>query len=221
MQLLENVFCYIWDGYENNCNSFFFHDEINVLIDPGHGSLTDKLVAHMAADGWSPEDVDLVVNTHAHLDHCEGNARFLHDDRVIAAVHPLDAQYYPLEGAHLMRALGREAPPLCLGGFLQEDIRLGKITLQVIHTPGHTPGGICLYWPEGKVLVTGDTVFAGSIGRTDFPGADARQMRESLERLTALDVEYLLPGHNDLVQGRERVRKNFMLIQHLFYPMLE
>ncbi|MBI2876672.1 MAG: MBL fold metallo-hydrolase [Candidatus Tectomicrobia bacterium] len=220
MQLLENVYAYLWDGYENNCNSFFFHDEINVLIDPGHTCFTDRLIFAMAADGWRPEDVDLVVDTHAHLDHCEGNARFLHADTVIAAMHPADLRYYEHEGAQLMRALGREAPPLALGGVLQEEIRLGRITLQVIPTPGHTPGGVCLYWPQGRVLVSGDTLFNGSIGRTDFPGADARQMRESLERLGTLEVEYLLPGHNDLVSGREQVRENFTRIQHFFFPML-
>jgi glyoxylase-like metal-dependent hydrolase (beta-lactamase superfamily II) len=135
-------------------------------------------------------------------------------------MHPIDEQYYHNGGARLMRAMGREAPPLTLGGFLQEEICLGKITFQVIHTPGHTPGGVCLYWPEGKVLVSGDTLFSHSIGRTDFPGADPRKMRESLENLAALDAEYILPGHNDLVQGREQVQKNFTMIQHLFFPML-
>ena len=220
MQLVENFYCYLWDGYENNCNSYFIRDEISVLIDPGHARFTEHLVAQMAADGWRPEDVDLIINTHAHLDHCEGNGRFLHEDTVIAAIHPADEQYYYREGAQLLRALGQDLPPLLLGGYLQDEVRLGQTTLQIIPTPGHTPGSVCLYWPAGKVLIAGDTLFDRAIGRTDLPGGNARQLRESLERLAALDIEYILPGHNTVIQGKERVQENFALIQRLFFPLL-
>ncbi|GIX48833.1 MAG: MBL fold metallo-hydrolase [Candidatus Tectimicrobiota bacterium] len=220
MQLVANVYGYLWDGYENNCNSYLIVDDITVLIDPGHTRFTERLVAKLAADGWRPQDIDCVINTHAHLDHCEGNGRFLHDDTVIAAMHPADVQYYHEEGAQLLRALGQEPPPLLLGGFLQDEVRLGKTRWQVIPTPGHTPGSVCLYWPEGKVLIAGDTLFERAIGRTDLPGGDARQLRESLRRLASLDVEYLLPGHNDILRGRERVQENFALIQQAFFPLL-
>jgi len=72
----------------------------------------------------------------------------------------------------------------------------------VIHTPGHSPGSICLYEPGKKWLFSGDTVFAyGSFGRVDLPGGSARELIKSLEMLSRLDVENLYPGHEEVVEG--------------------
>ena len=91
---------------------------------------------------------------------------------------------------------GARSPGIVPDTILHDGDRIGS--LRVIHTPGHTPGGICLYDPEAKLLFSGDTVFTGgSFGRYDFPGGDRKALGASIERLAALDVEGLYPGHGE------------------------
>jgi len=105
--------------------------------------------------------------------------------------------------------------------FLQEGgLLIGDRDFLVIHTPGHSPGSVCLYWRQQKVLFTGDVVFNQSIGRTDLPGGSGRQLKESISRLAELDVEVLCPGHGDVVAGRENVRKNFKMIKDFWFSYL-
>ena len=84
-------------------------------------------------------------------------------------------------------------------------------------TPGHSPGSISLYLEEDKILVTGDVVFAGSIGRTDFPGGSPALLRKSIDELSRLDVECLVPGHStemgSIIIGKDKVRRNFYKIK--------
>ena len=89
----------------------------------------------------------------------------------------------------------------------------GGLTAQVIATPGHTPGGACFLFAEQKLLLTGDTLFAGSCGRTDFPGGDMAAMRESLRRLASLPPETrVIPGHGEETTiGRERATNPYMM----------
>ena len=87
-------------------------------------------------------------------------------------------------------------------------------------TPGHSPGSICLYWPDRKVLFTGDVVFNQSIGRTDLPGGSSGDLKKSIIRLSKLDVEYLLTGHGEMVTGREKVQENFHMIQDYWFNYL-
>jgi glyoxylase-like metal-dependent hydrolase (beta-lactamase superfamily II) len=94
---------------------------------------------------------------------------------------------------------GERAPPVPATRLLNDGDRVGG--LLVIHTPGHTPGGICLYDTEARDLISGDTVFTdGGFGRTDLPGGDETALRHSLERLGALDVKGLYPGHGSPVE---------------------
>ena len=70
------------------------------------------------------------------------------------------------------------------------------LEVEIIETPGHTPGGVCYYFPKDKLLLSGDTLFAGSVGRTDLPGGDMATLMDSLQKLTALpDDTLVIPGH--------------------------
>ncbi|MBU4246176.1 MAG: MBL fold metallo-hydrolase, partial [Nanoarchaeota archaeon] len=80
-------------------------------------------------------------------------------------------------------------------------IKSGDLKLKVIHTPGHTKGSICLYDEKNKILFSGDTVFAGSFGRVDFPGSSSREMKQTLEKLSKLEIDKILPGHGEIVWG--------------------
>jgi hydroxyacylglutathione hydrolase len=104
------------------------------------------------------------------------------------------------------------------------ELNLGKqLTLQVINTPGHTPGSISLYWAEKRLVITGDLLFYGGVGRTDF-GGDGKELKQSIERLMELDIEYVLPGHStemgSIIQGRDKVQENFTAIRASYFPML-
>ena len=93
-------------------------------------------------------------------------------------------------------------------------------TFQVLLAPGHSPGSICLYWPDKRVLVTGDVVFNQGIGRTDLPGGNGKLLKESIKKLAALEVEYLLPGHGEIVAGKKSVDANFNIIETQWFGYL-
>jgi glyoxylase-like metal-dependent hydrolase (beta-lactamase superfamily II) len=114
--------------------------------------------------------------------------------------------------------LGGEASQVTPFFYLEEgDLSLGsadkRVAAKVLLTPGHSPGSISLYLEDDKILVTGDVVFAGSIGRTDLPGGSPSLLRKSIDRLSQLDVEHLVPGHStemgSVISGKEKVRRNF------------
>jgi glyoxylase-like metal-dependent hydrolase (beta-lactamase superfamily II) len=105
--------------------------------------------------------------------------------------------------------------------FLREgDLIIGEHSFEVIATPGHSPGSICLYWPAKKALFTGDLVFNQSIGRTDLPGGNGGMLKESLKRISGMDIDYLLCGHGEIVAGKKEVKANFQKIKNYWFDYL-
>lgn len=93
-----------------------------------------------------------------------------------------------------------------------DELKMGDEEFKVIHTPGHTPGSICLYSKDSKSLFSGDTVFSyGSFGRYDFPGGDAEQLKKSIERLSTLDIVNIYPGHETVVEDNGKKHMNMTL----------
>lgn len=248
MRLVANLYCYIWAGRGNNCHSYLFADVLrgdrpHVLIDPGHvvnelqERCLDRLLGAMERDDIKAEDVGLIINTHSHPDHCEANQAIVERSRVkggtsgakrtLVALHEEAAEYQRAMGHRLARLPGGEAK-LEADFYLKEgSLNLGKeatVSLEVFHTPGHSPGSISLYWPANGVLITGDLLFFGSVGRTDLPGSDGKLLKESIERLSQLDVERLLPGHSTefgaVIEGKEKVRQNFTFVRLNYFPLL-
>lgn len=141
------------------------------------------------------ERIKTVVNTHIHFDHTQGNPHFRGRNRVLA---------HRAENSILMRAVntgftlltsGRIQPPIDFTLNDGDRIMLGDVPLTVLHTPGHSPGSICLYWPGN--LIAGDTIFAGGIGRTDIPLGNSAALKRSISRLMELPEDTLVwPGHN-------------------------
>ena len=241
MKLVENLYCYIWPGRGNNCNTYVFANVLDggrphVVIDPGHlvnefrEPCFEQLLASMEGDGLRPEDVGLIINTHSHPDHCEAsqaladitrsNAGQGQAKQALIAFHEDEVAYRNEMARRFGRNLEMEPDLLLREG----DLDLGSVRLKVLHTPGHSPGSISLYWADQRVLITGDVVFYGGIGRTDLPGGDGQLLKQSIERLSEFDTEYLLPGHSTqfgmIVQGKDKITKNFRFIKMNYYPML-
>lgn len=245
-RIVDGLYGYIWQGNGNNCNTYVFADVLpgkrpHAIVDPGfvrnefREACFDSLVDSMNRDGLAVEDIGLVINTHTHPDHCQATEAIVErtfgpEDgspvrQAIVALSREEEDYYLAAGENMFGMFGMEVPELGPLFYLAEgDLVLGGgnrvVQLQVFLSPGHSPGSVCLYWPENRVLITGDVLFFGSVGRTDFPGGSAATLKKSIERLSELDVEYVLPGHStefgSVVEGREFVRRNFAAVRYLF-----
>ena len=163
-----------------------------VVIDPGGD--TDRILLSLAD---SELKVKYIINTHGHFDHVCGNGKMKDATGADILIHPLDAPMLGMLSSNAaVFGISVENSPPCDQTIEEgETISFGNISLKVTHTPGHTPGGISLY-TDGIVFV-GDTLFAGSIGRTDFPGGDFDTLISSI-KTKLFDMEddmRVLSGH--------------------------
>jgi hydroxyacylglutathione hydrolase len=221
MKIDADLYGYTWQSMqENNCNTYLIGGDFPVIIDPGHQHLLKTLLPKMEKDGYRPENIRLVIATHGHPDHLEGAQTFTRAGAKMA-LHPAEEKFMQEVGPQFYQAFGLEMPELKVDFYLQEgDLKLGSKTFQVIHTPGHSPGSISLYWQEKKALFTGDVVFPMGVGRTDFPGGDGNLLRESIERLARLDAEFLLSGHGEVLKGKKNIQRNFVYIRENYFQYL-
>lgn len=196
-------------AYLENCYLVWGDAKQALIFDPG--SDADHMMHAI-------KEHDLVVAayvcTHAHYDHINALAD-LHDHHPAPILMHSNDQawafdarnqaepYYPLP-----RKPAKEMIPL----ESQEEWTFADLAFQRIDTPGHTPGGCSLYFPEGKTLLAGDTLFKGSCGRTDLPGGDPRQLKDSLKKLQQLpDETRVFPGHGEETTiGHEKATNFFM-----------
>ncbi len=138
-----------------------------------------------------------IINTHGHVDHIGANGEIKNKTGAKIIIHEHDAPLLVSTPALYFHMFGaKPSPPADLTVREGDVIRVGNLALRVIHTPGHTPGSMCLYL-DGMVF-TGDTLFVGSVGRTDLPGGSWAELHRSLlEKLAALpDDTRVMPGHN-------------------------
>lgn len=220
MKLADGLYGYPWTGLANNANTYLIASDTLTLIDPGHRHLFGEVEREINADGFAVEDIELVVATHCHPDHIEAAYDVCQRADALFTWHEIEEQYARTVGKKLATMLGLQLPDLQASFLLTEgELLLGKsdvVTLEVVHTPGHSPGEICLYWPEHKALFSGDLVFVDGVGRTDFPGGDLDALIRSIQRVAELDVELLLPGHGPTLRGRQEILLNIARLVHMF-----
>ena len=221
MKIDTDLYAYPWKSMkENNCNTYLIGGDFPVLIDPGHRHLLSQLLPTMEKDEYRPENIRLVLATHGHPDHLEGAQTFTRAGAMMA-LHPEEEKFLQETGGQFYQAFGLEMPEMKVDFMVQEgELKLGSKTFQVLHTPGHSPGSISLYWPDKKALFTGDVVFPMGVGRTDFPGGDGTLLRESIERLARLDAEWLLPGHGEVIKGKKNIQGNYVYIRENYFEYL-
>jgi len=171
-------------------------------VDSGTGLNFTRMYQLLKAAQIDPKSIKTVVNTHTHYDHVGGNGYFLNAK---TAMHELDAPALEKADAEICMVdfFDGKLKPRSVDAKLRggEKLSIGGYAFEVLHTPGHTPGSICLYDASKKILISGDTVFADGIGRVDLPGSDPDAMQSSLDALAKLKVDKLLPGHGEPVQS--------------------
>jgi hydroxyacylglutathione hydrolase len=233
VKLAEHFYCYLWQGRGNNCNAVLWPSVLrgehpHVLVDPGHvrnelgESCFDSLSETIAKDGFKVEDVGLVIGTHSHPDHIEATDLVVKRSGALFALSREEDEFYRTMGKMFFQAFGGRPPETnpffyLKGGDLSLGAKNDKLAVRVLATPGHSPGSISLYLEDDKILITGDVVFAGSIGRTDFPGGSPSLLRKSIDELSQLDAEYVVPGHSTdtsgIIAGRDKVKRNFYTVK--------
>lgn len=179
-----------------------------VVVDPGDDA--DRILMILAKNELK---VKYLINTHGHFDHVGANKRMKEVTGAELAIHGDDEPMLTqLSSNALMFGLSAEnSPPADIVLKDGDEISFGNITLKVIHTPGHSMGGICLYTPGH--LFAGDTLFAGSIGRTDLPGGDYNTLISSIkEKLLHLDENTVVyTGHGpETTIGAEKAMNPFL-----------
>ena len=191
--------------YEANCVIVWNDPQHAWLFDPGQG--VDDILATLKKENLQ---LGVIVLTHAHFDHISALndvlARYpvpvyLHADDVAIAFSPMNQMppYSSTKRPALLDTSKRDGDTLTCGGLIAT----------FIHTPGHTPGSWCTYFTSEALMVTGDTLFAGSIGRTDFPGGSMEKMEASLLKLKQMpDAVRIICGHGSESTLGEEKRSN-------------
>jgi glyoxylase-like metal-dependent hydrolase (beta-lactamase superfamily II) len=179
-----------------------------VVIDPGGDA---NMILHSLAD--SELKVKYIINTHGHFDHVSANGKMKDATGADILIHPLDAPMLEkLSSNAALFGVSVENSPPCDQTLEEGDtVSFGDITLKVVHTPGHTPGGISLY--TSGIVFVGDTLFAGSIGRTDFPGGDFDTLISSIKTklFNMEDDVRVLSGHGPETSiGKEKRHNPFV-----------
>ncbi len=193
-------------------NCYIYVDEKTkeaMIVDPGERD--ESIDAFIDSSGLK---VVAMVNTHCHFDHVGGNGYYREKYNVPLAIGYYDANC--LKRTHLeAKIFGIEIEQSPEPDILLNDgdtLSVGFSKFKVIHTPGHTPGSICLYEPTEKILFSGDTLFFESVGRWDLPGGNYEILMDSVKRLFELpDDVVVYPGHGEPTQiGHEKMHNPFV-----------
>jgi len=178
-----SVFCYLIGDEETR---------EALLIDPADD--TDRLISEAKSHGLT---IKYIANTHAHVDHVMGNAEMVAKTGAKIIIHEEDAPFLVRQPRDLLIMFrAKPSPPADILVKDGDMVQVGKTGIKILHTPGHSPGGMSLY--ADSMVFTGDTLFVGSVGRTDFPGSSWEVLEASVrEKLYTLPGDTLVyPGHN-------------------------
>lgn len=195
-------------GLGSDSNIYVIDEELIVDTGTGRFFAETKGKIEAAAD---IRKIKTIVNTHCHFDHTGGDRKFRDWLKAFIAIHEADKLSVEKGINTLAESFSETAKTTTVDVVLKNGniVKTTNFSFEVISTPGHTPGSICLYEKKKKILVSGDTIFDDGVGRTDLPGGDKDQLMKSLKKLSKYDINCLLPGH-----GTPKIAGvNFMLKQ--------
>lgn len=184
------------------------HSDYSVVVDPGAHSDREKAYLDDYLDSLNSKNVAVLL-THSHLDHIFGVAHLVQRYGAKVYAHPLEEQYMFMN-THLCDSWHIPEPDVFKIDFYVKGgdmLELGDVDIKVLDVPGHSAGGLAFYLPTEFMVFTGDALFAGSMGRYDFPGGNEQQLWNSLrsQLMSLPDDTVVLPGHGpDTTIGRER-----------------
>ena len=183
MKVIRVIASEIWT------NSYLLLTKKPTIIDPSENA---EIVLNNLKRYIKAEDLKYIILTHFHEDHTLATPMIKEGTNAEVLIHELDTKFLDFKPDRTLK-----------GG---EILNLGDCKMKVIHTPGHTPGSICLYEEKSNGLFSGDTIFPnGGVGRTDLLGGNTQQLIESIKGLCKLDVKILYPGHGEITD--ENVNK--------------
>jgi len=194
--------CSFGAGYDSNCY-LVSGERPGPRWIPAHGAAHSELICSIASVA-EVEKVRTIILTHRHYDHVGGVFRLAQELGAEVVMHELDAPPVREGSAEGTSAdlFGSKVSPLPVRDVREGDvIDTGEHRLTILHTPGHTIGGMCLYEAETGILISGDTIFAGGVGRWDLPTGNRGELVRSIRRLAELTLTDLYPGHGPCAQG--------------------
>lgn len=199
-----------FDGGIIQSNTVVIDGREPLVIDPGHAVRWSLLKDLMGADGLKAHRLKHALFTHCHHDHTSAGEFMAGENEAEFFLHPAELDFIETEDGR--EDLDPRSPwaagrlkPIPAGPF-----SFGGHEFVIIHSPGHSPGGLCLHWPDKKLLITGDLYFPGTIGAFTYPGGEARAMFESVAAIQKLkDVETVICGHGPALVGRAEIENNY------------
>ncbi len=220
MKLTDNLYFYPENGMLDS-NTYVIKGSPGIIIDPGSTEFLSGLTRDLQRDGIQPKDIDIIVNTHLHGDHCWANEAFKEISGARILCHPLQKRFWNTTVVETANFFGFPPMEFTEDGYLDDNrLDAGDMAFELISSPGHSPDSICFYCRKEQVLICGDVIFDQNTGRVDFPGSSADELKQSIETLSQLPIEYLLPGHMDILTGAEKVRRNFEFIRENVFKWL-
>lgn len=190
-------------GFSANCYALEIGEEA-ALIDVG--SVTPEILDYIAEKG---EKIKYVLLTHNHFDHICGVEKVLEQTSAKLAIHEYDGENLADPLYNLTDRVGLPNPDISADILLKDgdELLLGGSKIKVIHTPGHTLGGACFLVEDA--IFSGDTLFCGTVGRTDFIGGDMSVLLNSLKKLSLLSGDYkVYPGHEESTTLKHEIKTN-------------
>ena len=220
MKLTDDIFVYPERGMLD-ANTYVIRGDGTLVIDPGSAQTLDDKLREMAADGIAPDEIKAITITHLHPDHYWATGALQQATGAEVIIPRMQEAYIEQFIDDATRIFGMQGLEITPSRFIEDGkLEIGGRSLELVHSPGHSPESFCYYDPEIKFLACGDVIFDHNIGRTDLPGGDSNQLKASINALSDLDIEYLLPGHMGVIEGRSAVKDNFVFVRNSIFAWL-
>ena len=219
MKITDHLYFYQERGMLDS-NTYVIKGKRSLIVDAGLDRSLGTKVKEMEKDGIDPTAIELIINTHLHLDHCCGNMAFKEKFGGSIMLAPVQKEHYQVSLHEATRFFGLEPIDFQEDGALDNPIDLGGLILDVLSTPGHSLESLCFYCGGERFLISGDLLFDHNTGRTDLPGGNVEILKQSIEKVSELDIDFLLPGHMGIITEQRFVKENFQFVRENVFRWL-